>query len=150
MGLTHTGTLVALSACLLAGAVAARAEQAGSAAGSQTAPRTSRDRVYLQDQAERGAAQYAKLCAACHDADKVPDGKKAEAPLVGEKFVAEWQGRTLGELLTTILLTMPNDGSATLSESETEDIVAYILRANGYPAGAALKYGAGKDIVIVK
>jgi mono/diheme cytochrome c family protein len=134
---------VVLSFTLAGTAIAARAYG--------QAPRTSRDKVYSKEQAARGATQYAKLCAACHDPAKLVPGKEKGPELVGEKFIAEWQGRPLGALMESILLTMPNDGSAELTEEQTADIVAHMLKANGQPEGtAALKYGAGKDILIVK
>ena len=108
--------------------------------------------LFRSDQAARGAKQYATVCATCHDPAKVPPGKKGGPPLIGEVFLTKWDGRVLGELLTNIQTTMPNDGSAVLSEDETADLVAYILQANGFPDGsAALTYGgASKDIVIKK
>ena len=134
---------VILSFALAGTAIAARAVD--------QAPRTSRDKVYSKMQATRGATQYDKLCAACHDPAKIVAGKEKGPELVGEKFLAEWQGRPLGALMESILLTMPNDGSAELTEEQTADIVAHMLKANGYPEGtAALQYTAGKDIVIVK
>jgi mono/diheme cytochrome c family protein len=132
--------------CLLALVIAGRST---TAAASQ---KTTQDKVYAKDQAERGGKQYATVCASCHDPEKVPAGKKPSPPLVGEKFLSKWDGRTLGELEDQIFTTMPNDGSATLTEDQTADLVAYILQANGMPDGsAALKYGAAsKDIVIKK
>jgi hypothetical protein len=58
----------------------------------------------------------------------------------------------VGELFGTILNTMPSDGSAFLSEQESVDVLAYLLRANGFPDGAAaLKADdAMKALVIVK
>ena len=113
--------------------------------------KTSRDKVYSKAQAERGSKTYAKICAACHDPAKL-DPKKEKGPeLVGEKFIAEWSGKPLSEIMEITLLTMPNDGSAVLTEEETADVIAYILQANGHPEGTAdLKYAAGKDIVIAK
>lgn len=135
-----------LMLCVIAGAAVFAAGQNG---GGKA--RTTRDRVYSKDQATRGGATYTKLCASCHDPAKVPAGKQPGPALVGENFIGQWQDRTLGGLMETTMLTMPNDGSAALSESETADVIAYILQANGYPQGSAdLKYDAGKDIVIVK
>ena len=113
--------------------------------------KTSRDKVYSKAQADRGAQTFAKVCAACHDPAKL-DPKKEKGPeLVGEKFIAQWSGKSLSEIMEITLLTMPNDGSAVLSEDETADVIAYILQANGHPEGTAdLKYAAGKDIVIAK
>lgn len=135
-----------LIACVMAGAAIAAAAQTGGAA-----PKTTRDKVYSKAQAARGAEMYEKLCASCHDPARAATVKKPGPQLVGEKFLAEWQDRTLGGLMETTLLTMPNDGSAVLSESETADLIAHILQANGYPDGPAdLEYGGGKDIVIIK
>ena len=135
--------VIVVSFALAGTAIAARAHEQAS--------RSARDKVYSAAQAERGGVQYAKLCAACHDPAKLVAGKKKGPELAGEKFFDEWQGRPLGALMETILLTMPNDGSAELTEEQTADLVAHILKINGYPAGqAALTYGGGKDIVIAK
>ena len=116
------------------------------------AQKTTQDKVYTKAQAENGGKQFATVCAGCHDPAKVTAGKKPAPPLVGDKFLSTWDGRTLGELEDQIFTTMPNDGSATLTEDQTADLVAYILQANNFPDGsAALKYGAtSKDVVIKK
>ncbi len=118
----------------------------------QTPQKTVKDKVYTKEQAARGETQYGKMCASCHDPEKVAAGKKPAPPVVGDKFLAKWDGKSLGELLTTIETTMPNDGSAVLSDDETVDLTAYILKANNFPDGATpLKVGAASnDIVIVK
>ena len=125
---------------------------AGRSLLGQELQKTTQDKVYTKDQAARGAKQYATVCSICHDPAKLPPGKKGGPPLIGETFLTKWDGRTVGELLTNIETTMPNDGSAVLSDDETADLVAYILQANGFPNGpAALTYGgASKDIVIKK
>ena len=139
-------TLIVISTLAIVSGIAA-----APAAPADQAARTSRGKVYSKEQAARGATQYAKLCAACHDPAKLVPGKEKGPELVGEKFLAEWEGRPLGALMESILLTMPNDGSAELTEPQTADIVAHMLKANGYPEGTtALRYAAGKDIVIVK
>jgi mono/diheme cytochrome c family protein len=132
--------------CLLSVAVAGRA------ATLTETQKTTGDKIYSKDQAERGGKQYATVCASCHDPAKVAAGKKPAPPLVGEAFLTKWDGRTLGELEDQIFTTMPNDGSVTLTEDQTADLVAYILQANNFPDGsAALKYGAtSKDVVIKK
>lgn len=113
---------------------------------------TTRDRVYSKEQAARGAGLYAKYCDRCHDPAKVPAGKKPGPSLIGATFLDKWQDHALGELFTSILTTMPNDGSAVLSENDTLDLVAYLVSANGSPDGPVpLKNDdAMKAIVIVK
>lgn len=113
--------------------------------------KTVRDNVYSKAQAERGAAQFAKVCAGCHDPAKLDPAKEKGPELVGERFLDEWQSKPLSGVLETVLLTMPNDGSAVLTEEQTADVVAYILQANGFPDGPAdLTYAAGTGITIVK
>jgi mono/diheme cytochrome c family protein len=123
----------------------------GVARAGEEPQKTSRDKVYSKAQADRGSKTFAKVCAACHDPAKL-DPKKEKGPeLIGEKFIEQWSGKPLSEVMEITLLTMPNDGSAVLSEDETADVIAYILQANGHPEGEAdLKYAAGKDIVIAK
>ena len=47
----------------------------------------------------------------------------------------DWTGLTVGQLFERILLSMPEADPASVSRSEKADIVAFILRANGFPAG---------------
>jgi mono/diheme cytochrome c family protein len=125
---------------------------AGTSVLVRAAESTQKPKVYAKDQAERGAKQYAKLCSACHDVGKTPPAGKDKGPeLTGETFMASWQDRTVGELMFTIQTTMPNDGSAVLTESESADLAAHILQLNGYPDGPTpLKYDSGNPTVIVK
>jgi cytochrome c5 len=124
-------------------------------AGNDSRPspqKTTRDKVYSKEQAERGATLYTKQCERCHDPAKVPEGKKPGPPTIGPKFLDTWQDRTLGELFSTIFTTMPSDGATVLSVDETLDAVAHLLKANGFPEGTTpLKNDeAMKAIVIVK
>ena len=121
-------------------------------ARQEATPRTTRDKVYSKEQAARGEVQYEKICASCHDPEKVPPGKKPGPPVAGDVFLEKWSGKRLSELLTVTETTMPNDGSAFLTDDETTDLVAYMLKLNNFPDGpAALKIGeSSKDIVIVK
>ena len=118
----------------------------------QAKPRTTRDKVYSKEQAAAGEKQYLKLCAHCHDPEKVPTGKKPGPPLSGDKFFDKWADHTLGDLQDTIQSTMPNDGSAVLNERETADVIAYMLKVMGFPDGPSPLAGgaASKDIVIVR
>ena len=131
-------------ACLLAAATSLRA--------AQDKKVTVKDKVYSAAQAAKGEKQYTQVCVTCHDPAKVAPGKKAAPPLIGPKFLDEWADRTLGELMTKIVTTMPDDGSAVLTDADGAALVAYILKQNGFPDGPNdLKTGdASKDIVIVK
>lgn len=138
------------AAAMLAAAVV-YSSTTGAASAAQ-AQKTTRDRIYAKDQADRGAALYVKHCERCHTPEKVPEGKKPGPPVSGEKFLATWTDRTLGELFDTIHNTMPSDGSAVLTVDQSLDSLAYILRLNNFPEGASpLKHDdAMKAIVIVK
>jgi len=105
---------------------------AGGAVRAQTSSSVL-DGVYTQAQAARGADQFAQNCAACHGASLSGNG---EAPaLVGAEFISDWAGLTLGELAERIHNTMPQDNPGKLSRAQYADILAYILKANGYPEG---------------
>lgn len=97
--------------------------------------KTTKDKVFTKEQADRGADLYAKSCDRCHDPAKVPAGKKPGPPTIGAKFLDNWQDKTLGELYGTIFNTMPGDGVLILTADQTLDLVAYLLQANGFPAG---------------
>jgi aldose sugar dehydrogenase len=102
------------------------------AAVAQTS-RTVGDGVYTQGQANRGKTAYAEHCAGCHGAGL---GGGDETPgLTGDKFLANWQNRSLGELFENVRATMPADVPGTLSRQTNSDILAYILAANKFPAG---------------
>ncbi len=125
---------------------------AATIAVSAQTPKTTKDKIYSKDQAAQGEQMYGSTCAKCHDPAKVPAGKKPAPALIGDAFLDKWNGRTLGELMTNIETTMPNDGSAVLTSDDTANVVAYILQANKFADGTApLKPGAAsKDITIVK
>lgn len=115
-------------------AVASQTAQGLSAASSPQA--TTNSGVYTKAQADGAKAQYEKLCAECHAFTVAAKKKPKDKPLGDEPFFEEWSGRTLQELATLIALTMPNDGSAAVSEKEAVDLVAYILQQNGFQAGS--------------
>ena len=123
---------------LLAGATFALAAAIGfaSAPAQGAAQNSSNDGVYTKAQAERASAQFAKMCAECHAFTTATKKKPADVLLGDAPFMKAWNGRTLDELLTTIVMTMPNDGSGEVTEAEGLDLVAYILQRNGYPAGS--------------
>jgi hypothetical protein len=120
-------------AVLLALWVGSLAQTTGGSAPQKT---TTNDGVYTKAQADGAKAQFEKVCAACHPFTVAAKKKPKDLPLGDEPFFEEWTGRPLSELVNTIVLTMPNDGSAVVSESEALDLVAYMLQQNGFPAGA--------------
>jgi mono/diheme cytochrome c family protein len=93
--------------------------------------RTVWDGVYTDAQATRAASTFDQSCASCHTL-----GSNGEGPLSGDPF---WQGymqKTVGDLLTYVKDNMPNGNGGSLPASSYNDLVALILKSNGFPAGA--------------
>jgi mono/diheme cytochrome c family protein len=92
--------------------------------------RTVWDGVYTDAQAARGTSAFSQSCSNCHTL--APQGK---GPLTGEKFWEGFAQRTVGYLLTFVRTNMPNGNGGSLPESTYNDIVALILKSNGFPGG---------------
>lgn len=90
--------------------------------------------VYTSAQAARGESGYQKNCASCHGGRL--EGRGQTPALAGEEFSTAWKGMTLGDLFEHIQTTMPADRPGQLSKAQNADILAYILKFNGYPDGA--------------
>ena len=120
----------ALSVGALALALIARA---AAEPGAQTAGRTVSDGAYTEAQAERGKTLYEQHCAFCHLSDL--RGQGFAPSLVEDTFLQRWQDGNLGDLLTIVKATMPQDKPASLTDKEYGEIVAYLLKANNYVAG---------------
>ena len=96
---------------------------------------TTNDGVYTKAQADKAKAQFDKICADCHPFTVAAKKKPKDVLLGDDPFYDNWTGRQLAQMITTIALTMPNDGSATVTEEEAADLVAYILQQNGFKPG---------------
>lgn len=96
--------------------------------------RTTWDRVYTEEQAKRGEALYAEHCVRCHGATLQGNGEGA-LPLTGATFSATWNGVTLGAMMERVRLSMPQDKPGAMSRQQIADLLAFILRANKFPAG---------------
>lgn len=105
---------------------------AGRTVRAQEITKTVADGVYSEVQATRGAASYDSSCSGCHRADLGGDSGPA---LRGERFAKNFAGKDLKTLYTKIATTMPRGAAASLSEAVYLDIVAHILKENGFPAG---------------
>jgi S-disulfanyl-L-cysteine oxidoreductase SoxD len=109
----------------------------GTAAADGVAQQTTNDGLYTKAQADGARALYNKVCLGGHPVTVAEKKKPKDLPLGDDPFFDEWEGRTVRELVSIIALTMPNDGSAVISDEEATDLVAYILQQNGFPAGAS-------------
>ena len=101
-------------------------------ARAQDSGRTVADGVYSEEQATRGAASYDTSCGGCHRADL---GGGNGPALRGERFAKIFAGKDLKTLYTKIATTMPRGAAGSLGDAVYLDIVAHVLRENGFPAG---------------
>lgn len=102
------------------------------AISAQETQKTVADGVYSETQATRGAAAYDQACAGCHR----PDLGGANGPaLRGERFARIFAGKDLKTFYTKVATTMPRGAAASLGDAVYLDIVAHVLRENGFPAG---------------
>ena len=107
----------------------------GASESSRPAARTVWDSVYSANQAARGETAYAKGCARCHGA-ALTGGDQA-TPLTGPAFLGNWNGQSLIDLQQRIKTTMPSDSIGIYDAKFVTDVVAFMLKANGFPAGGA-------------
>ena len=103
------------------------------AQGPASPPRTVADGIYTDTQAERGAASYDAACARCHRSDL---GGADGPALRDERFNRMFAGKPLHGLYERVSTTMPRNAPASLAEGVYVDILAYLLRENGFPSGA--------------
>lgn len=90
------------------------------------------DGVYTDAQAQRGMEQYLQHCSVCHSASL--QGNNEAPPLVG-RFMPDWAESPLSDLYDYVGTAMPLDRPGSLNATANADIVAYLLKANGFPSG---------------
>jgi mono/diheme cytochrome c family protein len=105
---------------------------AGGAEARQSARLSIWDGVYTEDQAARGNTQFQQHCGRCHGANLA--GTFETPPLVG-RFIPYWAGTTLDVLFDYVSTAMPLDHPGSLGPGANADIIAFILKTNGFPAG---------------
>jgi mono/diheme cytochrome c family protein len=93
--------------------------------------RTVWDGVYTDAQAARGVTAFGQSCAGCHSL-----GAEGKSPLVGDPFWKSFAQKSVGDLLEFVSANMPNGAPRSLSESTYGDVVALMLKSNGFPAGS--------------
>jgi mono/diheme cytochrome c family protein len=90
------------------------------------------DGVYSAAQAAQGEKQYQQICQRCHGTDTRAG---EEVSLWGDEFWKSWREDTVDNLYHYISANMPNDEPATLKTEQYLDVIAYLLKKNGLPAG---------------
>ncbi|WP_404714012.1 c-type cytochrome [Sphingomonas sp. MMS24-J13] len=103
----------------------------GAADGEQPGASTARG-AYTAAQATEGATLYKGACAMCHGESLA--GTFEVPPLTG-LFVARWSNGSVGALFDYVSNAMPQMAPGSLSPDDNAKIVAYLLQANGMPAG---------------
>ena len=109
----------------------------------QAAPRvrTVWDGAYTDAQAERARTTYESVCSRCHtltvQGPTQAQGGGQGGPLSGDKFWTAFTQRSVGDLLRYVTKNMPNGNGGTLSAATYADLVALILKVNGFPVGPA-------------
>ena len=89
--------------------------------------------TFTDAQAARGQALYDAKCSKCHG-NQLDNG--TAAALVGGKFNAKWAGKSVDDLYYITKTQMPYGAGGTMKDQEYIDVVAFILKANGYKSGA--------------
>lgn len=89
--------------------------------------------LFTAAQAQHGVDVYLDHCASCHG-QNLNDGEFAPA-LKGQKFKADWTGKSAGDLYDFIDSNMPPGEAGNLSSDDYAALEAYMLQANGAPAG---------------
>jgi S-disulfanyl-L-cysteine oxidoreductase SoxD len=106
------------------------------------------DGVYSAPQAARGADGFVQNCAPCHGASL---GGVGEAPaLLGAQFIADFNGLTVGDLFERIRTTMPLNNPGGLSRDQYADILAFLLKSNGFPAGPRELYRRTEYLNVIR
>jgi mono/diheme cytochrome c family protein len=90
--------------------------------------------LFTGAQADRGRLLYDEHCVTCHGARL--EGNPA-APLAGAVFLGRWADgqHTLDDLFYIIRSQMPYNEPGKLTRQQYADVLAYVLKANGYTAG---------------
>lgn len=91
---------------------------------------------FTDGQADRGREVFRGQCTECHASSEFSDSQ----------FKFKWSRRHAGSLYQLIQTQMPETAPGSLTDAETVDLVAYILRMNGFTPGAA-ELAADSDVL---
>ena len=112
------------------------------------ATRSTNEGVYTAEQATKGDAVYKENCAACHG-DNL-EGSGPMPPLAGKDFLANWQGKTVGDLFEKTSTTMPATAPGSLTPEQAADIISFLLSKDAYPAGSAALEAKTEPLLKIK
>ena len=83
------------------------------------------DSVFTAEQADRGEQTFMTMCLDCHLPEEFSDAG----------YLSSWEGQTVTDFVEFVQSSMPEDNPGSLKEVEYLDIMTYILKLNGIPAG---------------
>jgi PQQ-dependent dehydrogenase (methanol/ethanol family) len=83
-------------------------------------------------QIEAGRAAYDTSCSGCHQRDL--KGANEAPQLAGPNFLNQWGDKTIGDLHTYLMASMPPTSPGAPGADTMMDIVSYLLQANGAAA----------------
>jgi polar amino acid transport system substrate-binding protein len=96
--------------------------------------------LYTAQQATDGQAVFKQNCAVCHGGNL--EGSVGPT-LQGQGFSAASDKNTVGSIFSFLSTQMPDGNGGSLSHTQYEQVMSYLLKRNGYPAGnTALAYDA--------
>ncbi len=106
---------------------------------------------YADNQATRGAKLYKEVCTDCHG-DHLQGGLIGGPPLRGSAFDKKFaSGAPVSALFGFVSGMMPPDAPGQFSPAEYADVIAFILRENGFQSGAPLPVNSdAQDKLIVE
>jgi mono/diheme cytochrome c family protein len=92
----------------------------------EAATRTSAlDGAYTVEQAERGQETFQRRCNECHETGE----------FTARSFLLAWNGQAVYYLFKDITTLMPEDNPGSLRSRDVVDVLAYMMKLNGLPAG---------------
>lgn len=107
--------------------------------------------TFATNQATRGGKIFVEICADCHG-DHLQGGLIGGPPLRGSAFDKKFaNGAPVSALFGFVSGMMPPDAPGQFSDAEYADIIAYILKENGFEPGAPLPVNSdAQDKLIVE
>lgn len=110
----RSAIILAMTGCMAAGVAPAAAQE-----------RTTQAGVYTTAQATRGQDTFAAFCQGCH----TPASHATPA------FTNAWRDKPLVALFRFLSEAMPKSEPGSLTPDEYAQVLAYLLKLNGMPAG---------------
>lgn len=121
-----------------------------SAALTAQTSRFASEGVYTTLQADRGEREFGRSCEHCHGKELEGDGGREVPALVGDAFLGKWRGRPVKELYELLRQSMPADNRGKLSARSYTELVAFLLKTNGFPDGSTdLPAGDALDGLVI-